>query len=98
MNIFQRLGTDLFQNKYGRYSLSRIIPAIWFVFLLYQLSVTFKDKDIPQAYYNLTVVFSSVYVGRAAVEKFREPTTPTNPNPTPTPTPEIPAPTVQITQ
>lgn len=81
---------EMFKNKYGKYSISKIVPVIWFVFLLYSLAFTFHGKDIPKAYYDLTIVFSSVYVGRAAVDKIKDPTvvttTPVTPTPTVTPT------------
>lgn len=64
--------TDILKNKYGKYSISKVIPLIWFVYLIYSLGVTFHGQDIPKAYYDLTIVFSSVYVGRAAVDKIKD--------------------------
>ena len=67
---------EMLKNKHGKFSLSKVIPAVWFLYLLYALAFVFKDKDIPSAYYQLTVVFSSVYVGRTAVDKLKDSTSP----------------------
>ena len=74
--------TDIFKNKYGKYSLSKIVPAVWFVYLLYALTFVFIDKDIPKSYYDLTIVFSSVYVGRSAIDKIQDPEKSTSTTPT----------------
>jgi hypothetical protein len=80
---------EMFKNKYGKYSISKIIPVVWFVYLLYALAVTFHGKDIPKSYYDLTMVFSSVYVGKTAVDKIKD-GSPVSVNPTPiTPTPPV---------
>lgn len=60
---------DLLKNKYGKYSLSKVIPAAWFVFLLYSLAFVYVGIEPPKIYYDLTMVFSGVYVGRVAVDK-----------------------------
>ena len=72
---------EIFKNKYGKYSLSKLIPAIWFVYLLYALTFVFKDKEIPKTYYDLTIVFSSVYVGRSAIDKIQDSTKTTTSTP-----------------
>lgn len=64
---------DMLTNKYGKYSLSKVVPALWFVYLLYALTFSFRGVDIPTMYYDLTIVFSSVYVGRTALEKVVDP-------------------------
>ncbi len=69
----------MFKNKYGKYSLSKIIPSLWFVYLLYALTFPFSGKEFPKTYYDLTLVFSSVYVGRSALDKLADPTKQTTP-------------------
>lgn len=65
--------TEMFKNRYGKYSLSKIIPTVWFVFLLWSLSTTFKGQEFPKSYYDLTIIFSSVYIGKSAVDKIKTP-------------------------
>lgn len=60
---------DLLKNKYGKYSLSKVVPFTWFLFLLYSLGFVYIDREAPKIFYDLTMVFSSVYVGRIAVDK-----------------------------
>ena len=59
-------------NKYGKLSLSKVIPALWFLFLLYSLAFVYVDKEIPKLYYELTMLFSGVYVGRSALDKVKD--------------------------
>lgn len=70
---------EMFKNKYGKYSLSKVIPSVWFVYLLYVLTFPFGGKEIPKTYYDLTIVFSSVYIGRSALDKVTDPSKPTTP-------------------
>jgi hypothetical protein len=62
---------DMLQNRHGKYTLSKVVPFMWFVYLL--LVLTFKfDTEIPKTYYDLTIVFSTVYVGRTALDKMKD--------------------------
>jgi hypothetical protein len=63
---------EMLKNKYGKLSLSKVVPALWFVFLLYSLGFVYIDKEPPKIYYDLTMVFSSVYVGRTAIDKIND--------------------------
>ena len=56
-------------------SLSKVIPLLWFVFLLYSLGFVYIDKEPPKLYYELTMLFSGVYVGRTAIDKINDKTT-----------------------
>lgn len=67
-NIFR----DMLTNKYGKYSQSKVIPFVWFLYLLYALTWQFDGREIPQTYYDLTIVFSGVYVGRTALDKIAD--------------------------
>lgn len=64
---------DMLTNKYGKYSLSKVIPFVWFLYLLYALTWQFDGQEIPKTYYDLTMIFSGVYVGRTALDKVSDP-------------------------
>lgn len=63
---------EMLKNKYGKYSLSKVIPFAWFIFLLYSLAFVYKDKEPPKLFYDLSMIFSSVYVGRTALDKIND--------------------------
>lgn len=70
-----KLIAEMLQNKYGKYTISKIIPTLWFVYLLLALTFMFPGTDIPKTYYDLTIIFSSIYLGRSALDKVQETTT-----------------------
>jgi hypothetical protein len=80
-----KLVRDILQNKYGKYTISKVVPFFWFIYLLLALTFKFDAKsDIPKCYYELTLVFSGVYVGRTALDKMKD-FTQTQSTPPPTP-------------
>jgi hypothetical protein len=62
-------------NKYGKASFSKIVPVLWFVYLIFALSVPFYGKDVPNVYYELTLAFCGTYAIRAGIDKFKDATT-----------------------
>lgn len=62
----------MLKNKYGKYSLSKVVPAVWFVFLVYSLAFVYVDKEIPKLYHDFTMLFMGAYVGRTALDKIED--------------------------
>jgi Na+/alanine symporter len=69
----KKLLEDILSNKHNKYTMSKVVPFMWFIYLL--LALTFKFEgitEIPRTYYDLTIIFSSVYMGRTALDKMKD--------------------------